>query len=136
VNRPLLPLQLQIVACGTLLIFFCWVIYLVRYRRLSLRESLVWLVSTSAVFVLALFPRLLQWLAQALAVEIPSNALFALAILYLTVNVLSLTIVLSNGATRIRRLAQECAFLRGEMESLRAELQRHTVANQTPSGQP
>ena len=123
-NRQLLPLELQIVACGILFIFSCWVIYLLRSRRLSLRESLVWMLSTSTVFVLALFPRLLQWLAQALAVEVPSNALFALAILYLTVNVLSLTIVLSNGATRTRRLAQECAFLRGELESVRAELIR------------
>lgn len=123
-SNALLPLELQLVACGTLLAFFLWVVYLVRSQALSLRDSLLWMLSTGAVFVMALFPALLQRLARALAVEVPSNALFALAILYLTLNVLSLTIALSHGATRARRLTQECALLRGELDSLRAEVEK------------
>ncbi|MCA1825549.1 MAG: DUF2304 domain-containing protein [Myxococcales bacterium] len=121
-TQSLLPLELQVVACGTLLAFFGWVVRLVRRERLSLRDSLLWILSTAAVFAMTLFPRLLQAMARALAVEVPSNALFALAILYLTLNVLSLTIALSNGATRARRLTQECALLRGELDALRARV--------------
>ena len=123
-TQNLLPLELQIVACGTLLAFFGWVVHLVRRERLTLRDSLLWIVSTGAVFAMTLFPRLLQAMARALAVEVPSNALFALAILYLTLNVLSLTIALSNGATRARRLTQECALLRGELDALRAQFDK------------
>lgn len=135
--HPILPLELQIVACGTLSIFFGWVLYLVRYQHLSLRDSLLWMLSTAAVFVLALFPNVLSRLARAMAIEVPANALFALAILYLTLNVLSLTVALSNDATRARRLTQECAILRGELEALRAEIKdlRHpkTPADAPPS---
>ena len=123
-TQPLLPLELQVVACGTLLAFFAWVVRLVRRERLTLRDSLLWILSTAAVLAMTLFPRLLQAMAHALAIEVPSNALFALAILYLTLNVLSLTIALSNGATRARRLTQECALLRGELEELRARLDK------------
>ena len=123
-TQNLLPLELQILACGTLLAFFGWVVHLVRRERLTLRDSLLWIVSTGAVFAMTLFPRLLQAMARALAVEVPSNALFALAILYLTLNVLSLTIALSNGATRARRLTQECALLRGELDALRAQFDK------------
>jgi hypothetical protein len=123
-TQSLLPFELQIVACGTLLAFFGWVLYLVRQERLSLRDSLLWIVSTGAVFAMTLFPRLLQAMARALAIEVPSNALFALAILYLTLNVLSLTIALSNGATRARRLTQECALLRGELDALRVQVDK------------
>ncbi len=123
-TRPLLPLELQIVACATLLAFFGWVLYLVRFQRLSLRESLLWLVSTAVVLVFVLYPRLLQELARAIAVQVPSNALFALAILYLAVNVLSLTIALSNASTRARRLGQECALLRAELEAVRARVDK------------
>jgi hypothetical protein len=135
-SQPLLPLELQVVACATLLAFFGWVVYLVRFHRLSLRDSLLWLLSTFAVFMLSLFPSLLQRLAKLLAIEVPSNALFALAILYLTLNVLSLTISLSNGATRVRRLAQECALLRGELESMRAELKRAAGTGKGPGSPP
>jgi hypothetical protein len=123
-TQPLLPLELQIVACATLLAFFGWVLYLVRFQRLSLRESLLWLVSTAVVLVFVLYPRLLQELARAIAVQVPSNALFALAILYLAVNVLSLTIALSNASTRARRLGQECALLRAELEAVRARVDK------------
>lgn len=123
-NGALLPVELQVLACGTLLAFFGWVVFLVRSQRLSLRDSFLWMLSTLAVLLLALFPRLLQRLAHALAIEVPSNALFALAILYLTLNVLSLTIALSTSASRARRLTQECALLRGELEELRAQMKQ------------
>ncbi|HET7786408.1 MAG TPA: DUF2304 domain-containing protein [Myxococcales bacterium] len=121
-NHPLLPLELQVLACGVLAAFLAWVLHLVRAQRLSLRDSLLWLLSTGAALVLTLFPALLQALARALAIEVPSNALFAAAILYLMLNVLSLTIALSGSASRTRRLAQECALLRAEVETLRGEL--------------
>ena len=132
-SQPLLPLELQVVACGTLLAFFLWVVYLVRFHRLSLRDSLLWMLSTVAVFVLALFPRLLQAMARALTIEVPSNALFALAILYLTLNVLSLTIALSSSASRTRRLTQECALLRGELEGLRARVELLSSGGEPPA---
>ncbi len=132
-SQPLLPLELQVVACGTLLAFFLWVVYLVRFHRLSLRDSLLWMLSTVAVFVLALFPRLLQAMARALTIEVPSNALFALAILYLTLNVLSLTIALSSSASRTRRLTQECALLRGELEGLRARVELLSSGGKPPA---
>lgn len=123
-NQPLLPLELQVGACVTLLALLGWLLYLVRFKRLGLRESLLWLLSTAVVLLFSLFPRLLYHLARALAVQVPSNALFALAILYLTLNILSLTIGLSGGATRVRRLAQECALLRAELEAMRVSLEK------------
>jgi hypothetical protein len=120
--HPLLPFELQLLACATLLAFFAWVLYLVRFRHLSLRDSLLWLLSTGVVLVFAIFPRLLRDLATAIQVQVASNALFALAIVYLALNVVSLTITLSNAASRTRRLAQECAMLRAELDTMRARL--------------
>jgi hypothetical protein len=129
-RHPLLPLELQILACAVLAAFLAWVLRLVRAQRLSLRDSLLWLLSTGAALVLTLFPGLLQALARALAIEVPSNALFAAAILYLMLNVLSLTIALSGSASRARRLAQECALLRAEVERLRADFAGLTALKQ------
>jgi hypothetical protein len=75
-------------------------------------------------------------LARALAVEVPSNALFAVAILYLTLNVLALTIAVSNSASRERRLVQECALLRGELDELRARLELAIGPSKKPSESP
>lgn len=119
-GNALLPRELQLLAAIVLLAFLGRVLYLIRYQRLSLRDSLLWLLSTVAGLVMTIHPGALQWTADRLAITVPSNALFALAIIYLALNLLSLTIASSQGAARARRLTQECALLRAEIEALRA----------------
>lgn len=121
-THPLVPLTLQLFATAVLGALLAWVVRLIRQRRLSLRDSLLWLLSTAGALVATIFPVTLQWLALALGVAVPSNAVFALAFVYVLVNLLALTLAMSSHASRVRRLAQECALLRGELEALRRRL--------------
>jgi hypothetical protein len=96
------------------------VLRLVRTQRLSLRDSLVWVVTTLVAVLVALFPGILVRAAHLVGFQVASNAVFGAAILYLAVNVLVNTVAGSQNAARIRRLAQECAALRAELEAARA----------------
>jgi hypothetical protein len=118
VTSELLPRELQILAASVLFAFLGWVLYLIRYHRLSLRDSLLWLLSTAGMLAITLFPVSLQGLASVLHVGVPSNALFGLAILYLVLNSLAATTAISAHAQRVRRLTQECALLRAEIDLL------------------
>jgi hypothetical protein len=120
-HPEILPLELQIPSLALLLLFLGWVVRLVRTQKLSLRDSLVWLLSTLAAIVVTAFPRLLVAGAQLVNVQVPANAVFGLGLLYLAVNVLSVTLSASANASRVRRLSQECALLRAELDALRAE---------------
>jgi hypothetical protein len=119
VRTDLIPLELQAISILVLGLFLVWVLRLVRTQRLSLRDSLVWVVTTLVATVVALFPGILVRAASALGFQVASNALFGAAILYLAVNVLVNTVAGSQNAARIRRLAQECAALRAELEEAR-----------------
>lgn len=116
----LLPLELQLLSLAVLGLFLAWVVRLIRAQRLTLRDSLLWLVTTVAALVVTAFPQLLVVLAHAVGVQVPANAIFGVAILYLAVNVLHVTLHASASAASVRRLAQECAVLRAELEELRA----------------
>jgi hypothetical protein len=118
-SRELLTPHMRVFATAVLLIFLGWVMSLVRHHRLSLRDSLLWLVSTLVALVVAVFPQLLVWMARALQIEVPANALFTLTFLYVLVNLLSITLAVSNGSARVRRLTQECALLRAELDRLK-----------------
>jgi hypothetical protein len=122
VTDPLLPRHLQLIAAAVLLALLAWVFQLVRTRRLSLRDSLLWVVSTGAALVGTAFPSTLRWLAQLLGIAVPSNALFGLGFVYVLVNLLATTIAISGNAERLRRVVQECTLLRGEVEELRARV--------------
>jgi hypothetical protein len=121
-NPPLVPLHLQLLAAAVLVALLSVVVVMIRRHQLGLRDSLLWLLSTTVALLLTLFPSTLEWLAHALGVAVPLNALFAVAFVYVLLNLLSATIAISSAATRLRRVAQECTILRGELEELRARL--------------
>ncbi len=122
--EPLLPAEVRLVAVMSLSALLAWVVHLVRAQRLGLRDSLLWIASTTAALLLMAFPASLWALAGVLGVKVPANGLFALGFLYVLVNILSSTIATSRNAERTRRLAQECAMLRAEVEILQAERAR------------
>jgi hypothetical protein len=137
-GEPLLPAGAQLVGLVSLALLLGWVVRLVRRQRLGLRESLLWIASTSVALLLLAFPSSLWTLARLLDVKVPANGLFAVAFLYVLVNILSSTISISRNADRTRRLAQECAAQRAELGLLRAELERlrAEVSGRAPGGPP
>ncbi len=133
-RTDLIPLELQVVSIVVLTIFLLWVMRLVRTQRLSLRDSLVWVVTTLLATLVAIFPGILVRAAHLVGFQVASNALFGAAILYLAVNVLVNTVASSQNAARIRRVAQECASLRAELEAERGARPRD--AGTSPGGVP
>lgn len=113
------PRGLQLFFCGVLLWLILWVATLIRRGQLSLRDSFFWLLSSLLALYLGAFPDALVRSAHLLGVVVPANALFAFTLLYLVVNQLATTIAVSRVTVNVRRLAQEAALLRGELDLMR-----------------
>ncbi len=118
----ILPVELQVPSLAVLVLFLGWVLRLIRTHRLGVRESLVWLLSTLAAIAVTAFPSLLVRAAHLVGIQVPANAIFGAGLLYLALNVLAVTLGVSAATERTRRLAQECALLRAELDALRARL--------------
>lgn len=119
IHPEVLPLELQLPSLLVLGLFLAWVVRLIRQQRLNLRDSLIWLLTTLAALFVTAFPELLVRGAHLIGVQVPANAIFGVGLLYLAVNVLTVTIAVSSNAARVRRLSQECALLRAEIAALR-----------------
>ena len=120
----MIPLQLRVIALLVLVLLLLWVVSLIRRQRLSVQDSLAWLLTTLSAMAITAFPELLGAVSHLLGIQVPANALFGAGLVYLGVNVLALTIVASESSARLRRLVQEVALLRAELErerSLRRE---------------
>lgn len=89
-------------------------------RRKKLREkyAIWWLVVGIATLVLAAFPQLLDYVAQAVGVQLPSNLLFILSILMLLGVCLHLSWEISVVEEETRALAEEVAILRIQIERI------------------
>ncbi|QEW02475.1 DUF2304 domain-containing protein [Microbacterium lushaniae] len=108
-------------------------IVMVLLLRRSIREkyAVMWLVIGLAVLVLGIFPGLLTWATALLGVQLPANLLFSLAIVLLLGVSLHLSWELSRAEDEIRRVAEESAILRAEVDTLSAKVERLTAERDT-----
>ena len=100
------------------------ILWMLLTGRLREKYAVLWLAIGLVVLILGLFPQTLQWLTTLLGVELPSNLLFALAILLLLGVTLHLSWELSRAEGESRRLAEESAIARAEIESLARRVEK------------
>ena len=110
-----------IVLAVVIIVFVLWMLLT---RRLREKYAVLWLVIALVVLVVGVFPGLWEALTMALGVQLPSNLLFAAAILLLMGVTLHLSWELSSAEDEIRRLAEESALHRAELERLDTRLEQ------------
>jgi hypothetical protein len=97
------------------------ILELIRSRRLQERYAMLWLLTSVAVFILSVWKSALQVLADALGVQAPANALFAVAIAFIA-------LVLLQYSTVISRLTEQNQVLAQKLAQLEEQLRRRTGA--------
>lgn len=97
------------------------IVWMLLSHRLREKYAILWLVIGIAMLVLTIFPDLLFWLSEVLGVQVPSNLLFVAALALLIGVTLHQSWELSTGEDETRRVAEEVAILRAEIEAIRAE---------------
>lgn len=87
-------------------------------RRGFLREKFaaLWLLVSAVLLLVAVFPGVLRWAADLVGVRVPSNLLFMMSALLLLVVSVQLSNEVSRVEARTRRLAEEVALLRRQIE--------------------
>ena len=94
------------------------VLQLLRQGKLREKYTVLWLVVGGLTIVLGAFPQLLDWAASLVGIRVPSNLLFALAIVLLVGVSLHVSRELTILEDETRILAEEVAILRASVESL------------------
>lgn len=108
------------------LVILALIVTMLMRRHLREKYAVMWLLIGAAMLVLALFPDLLGALAGLLGVIVPSNLLFALAVALLIGVTLHLSWELSRAEEEIRRVAEEVAILRTDLERLQSSASEAT----------
>lgn len=95
-----------------------FILEMLRKRRLREKYAALWMIIGLALLVLAAFPQLLFWAAALLGVQVPSNLLFAMALLLLMCVCLHLSFEQSQSEDELRILAEEVAILKTRVREL------------------
>jgi hypothetical protein len=105
---------------GSLLIL-AGIVELLRRRQLGEKYAVLWLVVGVLLLIFTAFPGLLTGLSDALGVAVPTNLMFFVGILFLVGVVLHLSWEVSRLENETRKLAEDQAILRLEVEQLQQD---------------
>jgi len=109
------------VGIASALLILAVIIWMLLSERLREKYAVLWLIIGVAMLILTVFPDLLFWLSNFLGVQVPSNLLFVGAIALLVGVTLHQSWELSTAEDETRRVAEEVAILRAEVDALRGD---------------
>lgn len=111
-----MPIQQNVLALVVGLSLFLLIVELVRRRKLRENYAWLWLLTSTAVFVLAVWYDLLLFLSRLLDATVPALTLFFFSTLFLALIALYYSVKISALSDQVKVLAQELALLRGRVE--------------------
>ena len=75
--------SLRIFALVLITIYFVVIIRLLKKKKFALKYSLLWFLAGLLMLIVVIWPNVLVWGANLLGIEVASNGLFAMCILYI-----------------------------------------------------
>ena len=113
--------RLQITLIVGTLLYLLVIFSLLKRNKLCVKYALLWLGCAVIMLLFACFPYLVKLLRALTGVEVVSNLVFLLAIVFLMVLLLSLTVAVSALAEKQKKLIQTNALLEERVRRLEAQ---------------
>ncbi len=114
------PRFLGLVISGVLMVV---IVELVRRRKLREEYSILWLSLSAAMFVLALWPDLLNTITGLIGAVVPTSTLFSFGLIFVIFINIQFSVQICALSNRVKDLTQHVALLQcmlEEIETLRA----------------
>ena len=127
----MLPYRLILVLIIALVLFFAIVLLLLKYKKLALKYTLLWLLTGVSMLFLVLCPGVLQKLADLVGIQSGMNLLYVFLLAFVIIILMSLTSICSGQNARIRELIQTVAI--NEKRLREAEERIEELSKQLPS---
>ncbi len=116
-----MEIRLKIILILSILFFMLVIVHFIKKDDISIKYSLIWLISFLILIISIMIPNFLELLSHILGFELVSNMVFLIAIFILIIVSFIFTIIVSRQAQKIRLLIQEVSMLKRKIELLDAK---------------
>lgn len=118
----MIQIKLQIILMIVSVCSFFFIVNMIRKYNLELRYSLLWMFFCLVNLILASFSKLSFYIALALGIKEPVNAIFLLSFIFQFFLIFSLMLTISQLSGKLSKLVQEVGMLRKEVEDQKKTL--------------
>lgn len=112
-----MSIKLQIAVGALVIIMLSTIVVMVAKKVIDLRYALSWMLLCVIVAAFDCFPGLMERLAEVTGVKLASNMVFIVAVFLLAMKVFFLTVTISRISEEKKKITQEVALLKQEVES-------------------
>lgn len=116
-----MSLKVQIIIGIGIVFALLFIFNMIKKNKLELKYALSWIFVAVGILIFDLFPAIMVWTSKLIGIDTPVNMLFFFGFCFALMIVFSLSVALSRLSFRVKRLAQELAILRKELESGKEE---------------
>lgn len=106
-----MTLKFQVVLIICVIIFFLLIISLLKKNQLELKYSILWIVTGVVLLVIAVFPVIIGKITQWVGIYSVVNGIFAIALFFILLMLLSMTSIVSKLSKQNKNLAQAIALM-------------------------
>ena len=110
-----MAIRFQIIIGAAILVAMLMIVGQVHRGKLNLRFALSWLMLGIVLLVLDIWPGIITGLASFIGIELASNLVFFLGIMFTLILVFGLTKKISKLTDETKRLTQEVALLKEKL---------------------
>jgi len=114
----MLPVRLTITLLIGLVLYFVIVLMLLKNKKISLKYTLLWLLSGLLLVILVAFPSILSSISALFVFQSSMNGLIVMLIAFVIIIVMSITSIVSNQSRKIKNLVQYSAMLEKRVREL------------------
>ena len=114
----MLPAKLTITLLIGIACYFLIILMLLKYKKISLKYTLLWLLSGLLLVILVAFPSILSSVSALMGFQSSMNGLIVMLIAFVIIIVMSITSIVSNQSRKIRNLVQYSAMLEKRIRKL------------------
>lgn len=108
--------SLKFFSISFLLLLIIMILYLLRKDKVTIKYSIIWLLSCLILLIFTIIPGYLTWTTNVFGFQTASNMIFAMLIALLIIISIVLTVIVSNQKNQIRNLVQEISILKNKID--------------------
>ncbi|GAB3941761.1 hypothetical protein GCM10028805_05440 [Spirosoma harenae] len=128
-----IPFTIQIISIIGATLFMLTIFRLIIRGRLREEYSIIWILCTFVLILFSVWRHGLEQISAMLGVFYPPSLVFMAALFAILVFLVHLSVVISKLQNQIRDLTQEMAYMRKDLEKLKAEAKPVDQPDSVPS---
>lgn len=124
-----MDMSLRITIIVALVIYYACIFYLLRRKSLTLKYTLLWILSGFVMILIVSFPDTFEKMMHKIGIVEMTNGLFAVVLFAILIILISITSIVSKMNGKLRQLIQQCSMYEKEIRNLQEKVKELEVKN-------